>query len=303
MKRASKYIRYILCLVLVATLLLADGSMFQASAANGSITVTNALSGATLYSGDNMQDALNAAVRGSIVSIDRWFTLTSDVVVDVEVMLANLDRLTWGDYKILLTGKGAVYVDSRLRRKNYGALYSYSTVQMTEESGGYVYYLETQKPTFEGAQTQITPSGSLYGALVDEAAATIYLDAAVGGISVDNLAPMISIPAQNSEKVKCSVNEGYVASGVTLTATASNYDYDGNVTKTYTLVLLGDANGNGRIDAADANLIACHANGTASLSGAALLAADADRDGAVTAADADMICRKYVRRDSYATPL
>jgi hypothetical protein len=37
--------------------------------------------------------------------------------------------------------------------------------------------------------------------------------------------------------------------------------------------------------------------------GNALLAADANRDGEVTAADAQLICEKYVRRNSYRSPL
>ena len=50
-------------------------------------------------------------------------------------------------------------------------------------------------------------------------------------------------------------------------------------------------------------MIARYAAGTLELSGNALLAADANHDGAVTAEDAMLICEKYVRRDSYRSPL
>ena len=300
MKRAFKYL---ICLLLGVTLLLCDGAAFQSNAATGSITVTNALNGELLYSGQSLKEAFAAATRGSIVSIDRFVTMTADAVLDVEVMLTNQDRLTLGDYKILLTGSGALYVESRLRKKNYGALYEYSTVEVTEESGGFVYYLETKAPSFDGVTTQITPSGKLYGARVEEAAGTVLLDAAVGGIDDESFVEMVSMPALYAQTVKLSLSGGKVANGATLTATASNPDYQKKVTNSYTTVLLGDVNGNGEVDAADAYLIACHVSGSMSLSGAALQAADADQNGAVTAADADLICKKYVRRDSYTTPL
>jgi len=67
--------------------------------------------------------------------------------------------------------------------------------------------------------------------------------------------------------------------------------------------VIGDVNGNGRIDSADANLIVCHAAGLKTLSGDALQAADADGNGVVNTADADLLCRKYIRRDSYSSPL
>lgn len=300
MKRALKYL---LCLVLAVALLLCDGAVFRGNAASGSITVTSALTGEILYSGQSLKEAFAVSTRGSIVSIDRFVTLTSDAVLSAEVMLTNQDRLTFGDYKILLTGSGALYVESRLRKKNYGALYEYSTVEVTEESGGYVYYLETQAPTFENVTTEISPSGNLFGARVEETSGTVWLDAAVGGIDDEAFVSMVNIPALYAQTVKLTVSGGKVTNGTTLTATASNPDYQKKVTKSYKTIVLGDVNGNGKVEAADAYLIACHVSGSMPLSGVALQAADADRNGTVTAADAELICKKYVRRDSYTTPL
>ena len=50
-------------------------------------------------------------------------------------------------------------------------------------------------------------------------------------------------------------------------------------------------------------MIARHVAGVSELAGNALLAADAIHDGVVSAEDAELICQKYVRRDSYKSPL
>lgn len=305
MKNIRKSYKYVICLLLVVATLVCSGALARVDAANGAITVTSALNGETVYNGDDLAAALQASSRGCIVSIDRFYTMTSDVVVSCEVMLTNTERITsWNGYKLLFTGNGAVYVSNRLARKNYGTLYSYSSVQYTEESGGYVYYLEAGVPTFtvEGAATTVQTGNGLLGARVDEAAGTILLDAAVYGLSGDTLAAQVTVPADRAEKVSISCADG-VATGSTMTASATNYDYEGKVTKSYKLIVLGDVNGNGRIDSADANLIACYYAGLISLSADALQAADVNRNGTVDAADADMLCKKYIRRDSYSSPL
>lgn len=304
MKNIGKFNKQILCLLLVAVTLICCGSLARVDAANGAITVTSALTGETVYNGDDLAAALQASSRGCIVSVDRFYSVTSDVIVSCEVMLTNLDRITsWNGYKLLFTGNGAAYVSSRLARKNYGALYDYSSVTYTEESGGYVYYLEAGVPTFnvEGGTTVQTGNGIL-GAKVNEAAGTILLDTAVYGLSGETLAGQVTVPADKAEKVAISCSGG-VATGATMTATATNYDYKDKVTKSYKLIVLGDVNGNGRIDSADANMIVCYYAGTISLSADALQAADVNGNGTVDAADADMLCKKYIRRDSYSSPL
>lgn len=309
MRKNHKPYQYIVCLLMAAVMLLSSGALARVDAANGAITVTSALTGETVYNGDDLQAAMRAASRGCIVSIDRFYTMTSDVVINCEVMLTNQDRITdWAGYKLLLTGNGAVYVSNRLSRKNYGTLYSYSSVQYTDESGGYVYYLDAGVPTFavEGAATTVQTGNGLLGVRVDEAAGVILLDTAVYGFSGDKLTGQITIPADKAEKVSVSyenMGSSGVATGTVLTAAATNYDYDGKTTKSYKLIVLGDVNGNGRIDSADANLILCHYAGTASLGGDALQAADVNRDGAVDATDADVLCKKYIRRDSYSSYL
>lgn len=310
MKPVNKWAKMFAVLTAAVAILLSCGGLIYADAASSSITVTSALTGEELYSGDNLQQAFDAAERGSIVSVSKYITLDSNVVLDAEVMLSGESYIKFGDYKIQLTGDGALFVYTRLRTKYIGARYSYSEVEMMEESGGYVYYLVTQAPSLEGKVPSVTVSGDLLGAALDEQSGIVYLDAAVNGISTGSFTKLITMTADNAEAVEysfkntASVNgKSCLANGCTVTASAANYDYAQTVTKSYTVILLGDVNGNGRVDSADASLIACHASGAASLTGNALLAADANRDGSVTAADAELICKKYVRRSSYTSPL
>lgn len=307
MKHIMKRAKCLVCLAVLAAVMFTSVQLFPAEAASGSITVTGMLSGgAVLYTGDDLQAAFAAAERGSVVSIDRFITLTSDVVLTTEVMLTNTDRITFGDFRILLSGDGALFVNSRLRRKYYDALSPYSTVEMMEEHDGYVYYLKAQEPTFGSAQLTISRSGEMLGGAVDETNARVFLDASPAGISVNSMLPLVSMPAQNAESVTANVQgaaAGLVSTGSVLTLSATNSDSAGVASRSYTVVVVGDVNGNGRIDAADANQIACHAAGSVVLSGAAFDAADANRDGSVNAKDAVFICEKYLNYEGYTSPL
>ena len=70
------------------------------------------------------------------------------------------------------------------------------------------------------------------------------------------------------------------------------YDEDGNLIKTYTLVIFGDVNGDGWYDAADATLVNCIIGGMFTkeqLGEAAWLAADCNHDGTIDEADAGLL--------------
>jgi len=319
MKMILKWSKRVLCLVMILMILFADSSVLVADAA-GYITVTNALSGKKLYSGDDLQAAFDVCERGCIVSVGQRYTLTSDVRLEAEILLSGNMDIVFGEYRILLSGKGAIFVDTRFNKSKYvGAANPYSEVDWMDESGGYIYYLKTTAPAFEDKQPSFTKGGKLLGSKVDIENNVIYQDVAVDGILASDMSKLVSFSIDYSEEAKAehaienvaisfdgtvsSDGRSYIANGTTMKASATNLDYEGSVDKTYTIILLGDVNGNGRIDAADASMIARHAAGSAELTGNALLAADANRDGEVTAADAQLICEKYVRRNSYRSPL
>ncbi len=303
----KKWIKGIACVLMAVLLMTAAGGLSEADAASDCITVTSAITGQQLYSGNDLQEAFDAAERGSVVTIGRTYTLTQDAVLRVEVMIDGQNYLRFGTYKIKMSGNGAIYVTERFKRSSYvEALYDYSEVDWVEESGGYIYYLVTTAPSLEGYQPTIKKGGNLLGAYLDLELNTIFLDAVGTGLSTEDLTKAVSMRADFAEEVQFAYigdADGYAANGMTLIAKAKNHDYNGSVNKSYQVVLLGDVNGNGRIDAGDASLISFHVGGSRELTGAALLAADANRDGVVNAADAAFICRKYVRPNQYATPL
>ena len=59
----------------------------------------------------------------------------------------------------------------------------------------------------------------------------------------------------------------------------------GNMTETYSIVIYGDVDGNGRITAVDYVLVKNHIMGTNRLNGASYKAADVNRDGSISAVD------------------
>lgn len=313
-------LKRIICLA-VAAALLAAGGVFLAGADSNAISVKKALTGELLYSGNDLQEAFEAAESGSVVSIGSYNVkeLTADVVLDKEIMLDGYNYLKnkFGDYKILLTGNGAIYVDTRIRTKYIGALYSYSTVdvkdakEVTELYEGWIYYLLTEAPSLEGKTPVVdTKSGGVYGARVDEENGIVYLDGAAGGLTTDVLAKLVTMDAVNADGVDVTFQntvlvdgKACVTNGTTMILTAANYDYASKVFKTYKLIVLGDVNCNGRIDSADASMMVRCAGGTLEITGDALIAADADCDGFITEADAYRICKKYVRGSSYSSAL
>lgn len=321
MKMVLKWAKRILCLGIILMILFADSSAFMADAASGSITVTNELSGngELLYSGDSLQDAFDACVRGCVVNVGRRITLSDDVSLKVEVALSGYSNITFAGYRIMLEINGAILSETRFRMSEIAAVHNYSTVEMRRENGSYIYYLITQTPVFGEENPEFVVGNKLFGAVLDDSQKVVCMDLPVDGVLASDMSKLVSFPIDYSVEAKAEHgienvaitfsgtvskdDRSYIANGTTMKTSATNFDYEGSVDKTYTIIVLGDVNGNGCIDAADATMIARHAAGSEELTGNALLAADANRDGEVTAADAQLICEKYVRRNSYRSPL
>ena len=306
-KPMKRYMKRLVCVAAVVAILVTIGSFLAVNAASNSITVTSAISGERLYSGNDLQEAFDAAERGSIVTLGRTYTLTADVELSVEVMINGQNFLKFGSYHIQLSGDGAIYVTDRFSRSSYiTAKNAYSEVDWVEESGGYIYYLITQAPNMDAQEPTINIGSNLSAAKLDAENGIIYLDINVSGMTTSALASGMTMKAENAEAVGFMFSGdamGYAANGMIMSAVATNYDYGQAVKKNYTVIVLGDVNGNGKIDSADASLISAYASGKGELSEVQLLAADANCDGTVTAADAMFICKKYVRQDSYTSPL
>ncbi len=136
----------------------------------------------------------------------------------------------------------------------------------------------------------------------------IYLDLQPSGVTVEELLVLLGVEYQADKLTLTLTNSkegsGLVCNGSTLTITATNNDGH-SVSVSYVIIILGDVNGNGRIEVADTYLIAATRVGTSNveLSRYALMAADVNMNGGLDVADASRNANKVVFWDSYTTRL
>lgn len=303
--------RWFLCMLCAVLILLAVNGAYSVDAASDSIRVTSAITDERLYSGNDLQEAFDAAERGCIVSIGRTYRMDKNVVLDCEIMISGQNFLRFNTYSIQLTGNGAIFVTDRFSRSTYVTALDpdHNEVERREENGGHIYYLVPTSPNMDNYEPTIRLDNNphLYGARVLEEEKIILLDTVAAGISTTDFSSCVeSTGDEAAEKFTISFTgdvAGLVANGTVMTITASNTGFVGTVSKDYTIYVLGDVNGNGRIDAADASLISGYVAGAQELTGIAQEAADANNNGDITAADAQMLCTKYVTDNAYTSPL
>ena len=159
----------------------------------------------------------------------------------------------------------------------------------------------------------VTIGNKIFGYQVDLENKILYLDTDKNGITVAELEALLSgtaltYDADGKLVIKVVDKAGNVllstdlvptASAVTLVAT----NEAGETTATYTVVVVGDVNCNGRIENNDAVLISSHYLGKKKLEGLLLDAADTNRNGRIENNDAVLIAVKFVRPLKYTSRL
>ena len=98
-----------------------------------------------------------------------------------------------------------------------------------------------------------------------------------------------------------TIYSGLTASG--LVANGASIYVSGSRAGSYTVIIMGDTNCNGKTDSGDAVKMRNHYFGTATLSGVALEAADMNRNGKVDAGDAVKNRVKYQNWRGYRSAL
>ena len=128
----------------------------------------------------------------------------------------------------------------------------------------------------------------------------IYLDVQPSGINAKQLQTAVR-KYFNDSSAEVTIYSGLTASGL-VTNGASIY-VSGSRAGSYTVIIMGDTNCNGKTDSGDAVKMRNHYFGTATLSGVALEAADMNRNGKVDAGDAVKNRVKYQNWSGYRSAL
>lgn len=252
----------------------------------------------TKYAGSELAKALKEATDGSTVYVNIPATLGENVTLTSSVEIVSASNIDFNGNKITLkTGKTLVS-DSSITA-NVVAEKGYKITE-TVSGGKYTYKAEALIPTIAIPTVNVQPSGNIRGARVEAANKYIYLDTNPNGISSATFRSLVTFATTNADTVTYEIkNNGstlgsgdLVPTGAKVTVTAKNAS-GASATVTYTVIILGDTNCNGRIESGDATRISLHYAGVRTMTGDALLAADTNRNGRVESGDAVKISAKY----------
>ena len=152
---------------------------------------------------------------------------------------------------------------------------------------------------------------AIYGYLVDVESNIVILDAIAAGVSVEQFRELLIAALTNDADNKVEIIITGTASyrGSELLCTTSQVtliaeNADGvKASVTYDVVMLGDTNCNGRVEAGDGIKIKNHYQGVQELTGLALIAADSNRNGRLEAGDGIKIKVKFQMGDTYVSAL
>ena len=139
---------------------------------------------------------------------------------------------------------------------------------------------------------------------VDTTNKNIIIDAHSDGIKAAVLESLMNFTALRYDTLTIEIEEnanGLVYTGAKVVATASSST--GTAVIEYTIIILGDVNGDGKASALDATVISNTYLYDTPLTEAQKLAADMNGNGSVNAADATLIVNKFLYWDEYESSL
>lgn len=249
--------------------------------------------GTTVY-GDDLAAAMAAADKNTTVTVLNPLSLTADIKLGSKKhTLMGMAKVRMGGHQFVFDKSGSVLVvengtvtaeecavDSALG-SSYSIVSSVGTTMTT-------YSLKRSGGGGGGGG-----GGSYTGSY-------IYLDVQPSGINARQLQTAVR-KYFNDNSAEVTVNSGLTAAG--LVANGAGISVTGGHAGSYTVIIMGDTNCNGKIDSGDAVKMRNHYFGTATLSGVALEAADMNRNGKVDAGDAVKNRAKYQNWSGYRSAL
>lgn len=170
-----------------------------------------------------------------------------------------------------------------------------TTVPMSEEMIFGALAMDYNNEMVKGFQNLVFSNG-MEGALIDTLNKGMSVEVFLSLISID-ISGALTIEIKVYDKNGNEVTNGLIATGGKFVIVAGN-EFE-TVTQEYAIVILGDTNDNGRIEAGDAAKIAAYYKGKVEMTEAELFAADMNHNGRIEAGDAAKIAYKYKHLDEY----
>ncbi len=274
-----------------------------------------------LYTGDDLNEAFEAATAGSTIYVLDEVELTANVELDRDVKLEGGEFVDFGEYTITLTDveNSKLTIDVQITDTVKSGS-EYSVVDEDEDNGDYIYTLSPLAPVINNATIDKQDPTIAYK--IDNERGIIILDVvdpasfedlklAGNGITNAQFKAQLGFTFENAETTEIAItfngsalDDGkLVPTGTKVTVTATNPDYNGVVTKEYDVVILGDTNCNGRVDSGDAKLMLDHYMGISELTGLKFIAGDTNCNGRIESGDAVKNTIKYNRPKEYKSDL
>lgn len=274
--------------------------------------------GNELYRGDSLDEGFEKATDGSTIEIFDNVALENDVTLDREVTVVGADKADLAGHKITLADKNAkLTIDADITDSVVSGS-EWSEVNDTPDGENHVYTLKPYDP--EILDPTIGSDDFIKGSKIDKDNKYIIIDVvdpasitdnklAGYGITVDKFNTVVDFEtlhaSEENYKLYIKGTEAaagaLVPNGAQVVVTATNPDSDVTAEVTYTVVVIGDVNCNGRIDSGDAGLMMRHFFGHTTLEGYRLIAADVNHNDRVDAGDASKNQVKYNRPAGYVS--
>lgn len=268
-------------------------SYVLAESSNGTFTYTLKAWEVTLTkNGTNsyfhtLEEAVASASDGAVITVNSNVTMSGNVNIgNMTLTIKGAAKITQGSFKFLLTNVNAKLIaDSDALNVELGLTGKYTLVKRTD-NGMTTYSVKAKSSG--GGNDPIWHTNY------------IYLDVKPSGINESQLQTAVR-KYFNDSGATVSVNSGLTASG--LVANGASIYVTGSNAGSYTVIIMGDTNCNGKTDAGDAVKMRNHYFGTDLLSGVELEAADMNRNDKVDAGDAVKNRVKYQNWSGYTSAL
>ena len=180
--------------------------------------------------------------------------------------------------------------------KGYNVDVAFTLVLASEKPAELPVEIDDPTADISSAEAQKLIRGFYYDVAVND----VYVDAKCMGITVGELLTYVKFNITNAstsdiyvvdrEGNKCA-NDALVGTGYSIVINASNSV--SAETLNVRIIVVGDVNGNGKVDSGDAAMMARHYLGIELLNEAQIFAADNNRNGKVDSGDAARIAAKY----------